>query len=168
MGEVMRKLTKREERAFTRHAFQQDFIEEGSGRKVYYFRNVFVVKIAKNRNGRRQNKLEAQRYLKYGGEKLAKIIAYSKNVIIMERVNNDIEALQQVAPEKSLALGKWLDEICEIESEDHYESQGLRSNGDLVAYDYGDSKQTYPKRLLREINVREEIATEGADILCQD
>ena len=61
-----------------------------------------------------------------------------------------------------------MDEICEIESEDHYESQGLRSNGDLVAYDYGDSKQTYPKQLLREIRIREEIATEGADILCKD
>ena len=106
MGETMRKLTKREECAFTKHAFQQDFIEEGSGRKVYRFRDAFVVKIAKNRNCYRQNKLEVQRFLKYGSEKLAKIIAYSKKVIIMERVEKDIEFLQQVEPEKMLALGK--------------------------------------------------------------
>ena len=156
----MIKLTRREEKAFTRYLFKQWFIEEGSGRTVYKFRDDFVIKIAKNRNGYIQNKLEVQRYAKYGSEKLAKIIAYSKKIVIMERVKtSDI----QIDIDKSMELTKWLDEICGIDSVDHYDSQGLRNNGDLVCYDYGDSKKTYTKKLNNDMSIREMIATKGSD-----
>ena len=156
----MIKLTKREEKAFTRHLFLQNFVEEGSGRIVYYFRDAFVVKVAKNKNGRLQNKLEVERFAKYGGEKLAKIIAYSKKIVIMEKVkvvdfDND--------KDKAIELTKWLDEICGIDSMDHYDSQGMRENGDIVCYDYGDSKKTYTKRLAKDLSIREWVATKGVE-----
>lgn len=158
----MIKLTKREEKAFTRHLFLQLFIEEGSGRIVYHFREHFVLKVAKNKNGYLQNKLEVERYKKYGSEKLAKIIAYSKKIIIMEKVktidfDNDYD--------KAMELTKWLDEICGIDSMDHYDSQGMRENGEIVCYDYGDSKKTYSKRLAKDLSIREWIATKGGDEL---
>lgn len=156
----MIKLTKREEKAFTRHLFLQLFIEEGSGRIVYHFRDGFVLKVAKNRNGLLQNKLEVERYKKYGSEKLAKIIAYSKKIIIMEKVKTiDFENDK----DKAMELTKWLDSICGTDSMDHYDSQGMRENGDIVCYDYGDSKKTYTKRLAKDLTIREWVATKGGE-----
>lgn len=156
----MIKLTKRQEKAFTRHIFLQHFIEEGSGRIVYNFRDHFVLKVAKNKNGYLQNKLEVERYQKYGGERLAKIIAYSKKIIIMEKV---ITEGFENDKDKSAELTKWLDDICGIASMDHYDSQGMRDNGDIVCYDYGDSKKTYTKRLAEDLTIREWIATKGGE-----
>lgn len=153
----MKKLTKREEKAFTRYLFQQDFIEEGSGRKVYGWR-AWVIKVAKNRNGYLQNKLEVERFRKYGSTNLAKIIAYSKKIVIMEKVDLDISKIE---PKKSMKLTTWLDKICGIDSLDHSDSQGVRKNGDIVAYDYGDSKKTYSKKLCWDLSFRELLATKA-------
>lgn len=156
----MRKLTKAEEKSFTRYLFQQDFISEGSGRKVYEWR-AWVIKVAKNRNGYQQNKLEVQRFMKYGATNLAEIIAYSKKIVIMEKVNTNMEDLCNVNGDRCMNLTKWLDQICEITSLDHDDSQGIRKNGDIVAYDYGDSKKTYTKRLRKDLSFRELLASEN-------
>ena len=160
---MIQKLKKWQERAFTKYLFKQDFIEEGSGRKVYKWRD-WVIKVAKNRNGRRQNKLEVERFKKYGKENLAEIIAYSKKIVIMEKVitfyeneNLDIDS------DKAMALTAWLDKICEVESIDHNDSQGVAKDGRLVCYDYGDSKKTYTKRLAEELSFRELLASKQED-----
>ena len=65
--------------------------------------------------------------------------------------------------DKAMELTKWLDSICGIDSMDHYDSQGMRENGDIVCYDYGDSKKTYTKRLAKDLTIREWVATKGGE-----
>lgn len=157
------KLTRKEEKAFTRYLFQQDFIEEGSGRKVYKWRS-WVIKVAKNRNGRLQNKLEVKRFLEYGKENLAIVYAFSKNILIMERVDTALETINKYATaEQGMALCSWLDKICGIDFQDHDESQGITKDGRLVAYDYGDSKKTYCRKLRWDLNFHEFLATKISD-----
>lgn len=158
----MRKLTKRQEKSFTRYLFQKDYVGEGSGRIVYSWRG-WVIKVAKNKNGYLQNKNEVIRFKKYGNDKLAEIIAYSKKIVIMEKVNTNMEDLCKVNADKSMKLTNWLDEICEIDSIDHSDSQGLTKDGRLVCYDYGDSKKTYTKKLNYDLTFRELLASEQTE-----
>ena len=158
----MRKLTKAQEKAFTRYLFQQDFICEGSGRKVYSWRS-WVIKVAKNKNGRQQNKYEVERFAKYGATNLAEIIAYSKKLVIMEKVDTSIEAFNKSShtSDEAMSLTKWLDNICGIDSLDHNDSQGITKDNRLVCYDYGDSKKTYTKQLQEDLSFRELLASEN-------
>lgn len=158
----MIKLNRKQEKAFTNYLLGQWFIEEGSGRIVYEFRDMFVVKVAKNKNGYHQNKNEIERYQKYGGEKLAHIIAYSKKIIVMEKLRlNDIE----IDKDKRDEMCAWLDKICGCDSTDHYDSLGFRKNGDLVYYDYGDSTKTYDKQNKLDMYIRDYVANEGEKII---
>ena len=157
----MRKLTRKQEKAFTDYLFQQDFISEGSGRKVYSWR-AWVIKVAKNRNGLLQNKLEVKRFAKYGSQNLATIIAYSKRIVIMEKVDTDLTKLIEMNNEQQMmSLTSWLDKICEIDSLDHSDSQGITKDNRLVCYDYGDSKKTYSKKLMQALAFRELLASEN-------
>ena len=156
----MRKLTKAQEKAFTRYLFQQDFICEGSGRKVYSWRD-WVIKVAKNKNGRQQNKYEIKRFAKYGATNLAEIIAYSKKLVIMEKVDTDLTKHNEINAEQMMSLTNWLDKICEIDSSDHNDSQGITKDNRLVCYDYGDSKKTYSKQLQKDLSFRELLASEN-------
>lgn len=158
----MIKLSKKQEKAFTRYLLGQYFIEEGSGRIVYDFRGAFVIKVAKNKNGYHQNKNEIERYKKYGGSKLAHIIAYSKKIVIMEklRLNDD-----KIGKKKRGKMCAWLDKVCGCDSCDHYDSLGFRKNGEIVYYDYGDSPKTYNKTNKFDMATRDYIASEGEKII---
>lgn len=158
----MIKLSKKQEKSFTRYLLRQWFIEEGSGRIVYDFRGIFVIKVAKNKNGYHQNKNEVERYKKYGGEKLAHIIAYSKKIVIMEKLRLDDLKIKKGKRGKMV---KWLDEISKCESADHYDSLGFRKNGEIVYYDYGDSQKTYGKTNNYDMKTRDYIAVEGEKII---
>lgn len=160
---MIQKLTIRQEKAFTRYLFQQDFIEEGSGRKVYKWRE-WVIKVAKNRNGYLQNKLEVKRFKEYGKTNLAEIIAYSKKIVIMEKVNTDMEDICKVNAEKIIKLTAWLDKMCGIDSLDHNDSQGITKDNRLVCYDYGDSKKTYSKKLMWDLSFRELLASNQTEV----
>lgn len=153
----MLKLTKRQEKAFTKYLFAQYLIEEGSGRAVYTFRGHLVIKVARNRNGIIQNRNEVIRFKKYGSEKLCVIVAYSKRLVIMERVNEHAE----IPEEKRNEIAGWLNTICECDSEDHWESLGTRENGDVVCYDYGDDNALYKRMLNKDMAIRDYIAVEG-------
>ena len=150
------KLTKRQEKAFTRYLFHQRFISEGTGRLVYGYGDTLVIKVAKNKSGYEQNKNEVERFKKYGDSKLARIYAYSRKIVIMERV-------KPVCLNKWNKIAEWLDGITGFVSEDHL-SQGYR-NGTrkLVAYDYGDGKHTYTKRIRHDYTIREIVLGKGVE-----
>lgn len=109
-----------------------------------------MIKVAKNRNGIDQNKTEVNRFKAYGSDKLARIIAYSKKIVIMERV-----LIVKTCQINSLA--SWLDEITEICSEDHALQGYRKGTKEFIAYDYGDTKRTYTKQTREDYHYREQV-----------
>lgn len=68
------------------HSRKFQFLGSGAGRRVYDMGNGYVVKIAKNGFGIRQNRNEYQLSLTYQGELLAKVISVSEGyrMLIMQ------------------------------------------------------------------------------------
>lgn len=160
----MIKLSSKEEKSFTRYLYQADYLGEGTGRKVYRWRD-YVIKVAKNRQGRKQNYNERLLYQLYGSNNtcLAKVYAYSKKIIIMEMV--EPKEPQDIDVNQAERIGNWLDTVCQTISEDHYDSFGIAKDGRLVAYDYGDYEKMYNKKLHFDISTREYIATKIGELL---
>ena len=76
------------------------------------------------------------------------------------RLNDD-----EIDKEKRDEMCKWLDNVCGCDSCDHYDSLGFRKNGEIVYYDYGDSKKTYDKTNHFEMATRDYVAREGEKII---
>ena len=147
----MIKLSRRQEKAFTRYCFQDKLIGEGIGRKVYSYSegSPFVIKIAKNRNGRTQNKTEVERYKLYP-DKFAKIYAYSKNIIIMEKVT-------VIEFHEHNELANWFDETFNCCSEDSCSQGYSRLQQKTVLYDYGFSYKMNLKQIDKDYCIREYV-----------
>ena len=153
-GSKMKKLSKREEKAFTRYLFHQYMIAEGSGRIVYSYGDSLVIKIAKNRNGLIQNKTEVERFKQYGDKNLARIYAYSKRVIIMEKVNKP----RNLSLEKGFnKLANWFNETFNICCEDSMSQGKRKGTNKSILYDYGFSEKLNVKRFNTDYYLRERV-----------
>ena len=64
-----------------------DFIANGSSRAVYEYNDDYVVKVALDKKGQYQNKVEVNSYRKYGDLHLARIQSYGKHIVVMEKVD---------------------------------------------------------------------------------
>ena len=153
----MKKLNKREEKAFTRYLFHQYLISEGSGRVVYSYGEKLVIKVAKNRNGIIQNKTEVERFKQYGKEHLAEIYAYSRKIIIMERVNKPTNLSLEKGFNK---LANWFNETFKICCEDSMSQGKRKGTNKSILYDYGFSKKLNVKQFDVDYYIRERTLSE--------
>jgi hypothetical protein len=150
----MKKLNKSEEKAFTRYLFHQYLISEGSGRIVYSWNDKVVIKVAKNRNGVIQNRTEVERFRQYGDKNFARIYAYSKKIIIMEKVNKP----RNISLEKGFnKLAMWFNETFDICCEDSMSQGKRKGTNKSIFYDYGYSKKLNIKRFNHDYYLRERV-----------
>ena len=154
----MKKLNKREEKAFTRYLFHQYLISEGSGRIVYSYGEKLVIKVAKNRNGIIQNKTEVERFKQYGKEHLAEIYAYSRKIIIMERVDEPTNLSLEKGFNK---LANWFNETFKICCEDSMSQGKRKGTNKSILYDYGFSKKLNLKQFNDDYYYRERTLENG-------
>src|SRR5690554_313172 len=145
-----------------------DFIANGSSRAVYEYNDDYVVKVALDKKGQYQNKVEVNSYRKYGDLHLARIQSYGKHIVVMEKVDMlDYYVVYDIWHTENY------DEYTD-EDKDYYERKGIDENlfykiketvdaldewngttsdnyqigvvGDrVVAYDYGFETGSYEK-----------------------
>lgn len=132
----MKKLTKLEELQLINELMKgSKLIDNGSSRAVFAYGADKVVKVVCQEAGRTQNKKEVEMYERYGKKGyLAKIYAYGKNIIIMEKVDTNIENMDDEQEEQYDMIENFLDTI--LGSTDCMQV-GIDKYNNLVCYDYG-------------------------------
>lgn len=129
----MEKLTIQNELKLLEQALKSnDFIGNGSSRAVYGLDDKTVLKVVADDGGKLQNKIEAEMYDKHKSNKLAKVYAVGRYVLVMERVK-----LDEVNRDDYYTVKGYLEQITGSHG-DNYQI-GLALDGRTVAYDYGVS-----------------------------
>jgi hypothetical protein len=128
---IMEKLSVQNELRLLEKAMQKnEFLGSGSSRAVYGLDYNTVIKVVADAGGQKQNDMEVQIYNTYKSDKLAKIHAFGKFIIVMERV-----ILDEQDDDEFYDVQDYLDDITG-EHGDNYQI-GRALDGRKVAYDYG-------------------------------
>lgn len=132
----MKTLTEKEQNKLIKKVFKDySFINQGSSRKVFDIGKNRVLKIAFDNGGFNQNMLEVETYQQYNNIlPLAKIYAYSKNCIIMEKVDildsyDDFDEINDTINDYNI------EDILGYTSDN--QQMGRNKDGKVVMYDYG-------------------------------
>jgi hypothetical protein len=153
---------------------RDEFINNGSSRAVFGYTNDLVVKIAIDKQGQRQNANEINAFRYYGSyAPLAKITAYGKNIVVMERVDaleyGEVEAIvndeyyededENGEVYEVYGDGEFNEKVKDVvyeleringETDDNFQI-GYNSNGNIVAYDYGYNSGGYGELVSRNL-----------------
>ena len=151
----MKKLSVKEEYDLLKSVLDKEhsFIHNGSSRAVFLLPDSRVLKVAMDKQGRRQNANEVYVYGKEGNQSLAEIYAYGNFVVVMEMVNeNSMEYYQDIYYECSefeYTEKEYLEVLNAItlleeyngSTDDNFQMGTSRNTGRIVAFDYGYSKE---------------------------
>jgi hypothetical protein len=136
--EIMEKLTIQNELRVLQKAFtKNEYIGKGSSRAVYGLDEKTILKVVADSGGKLQNKLEAETYAKHKSDKLAKIYAVGKFILVMERVNliDDYDDYNDDDEREFNTVQDYLNCITGTHGDNYQIGKSL--DGHMKAYDYG-------------------------------
>jgi hypothetical protein len=151
----MKKLSVKEEYDLLKSVLDKEhsFIHNGSSRAVFLLPDSRVLKVAMDKQGRRQNANEVYVYGKEGNQSLAEIYAYGNFIVVMELVDeHSMEYCQDIyyeCEELKYTDKEYLEVVDAIElleeyngsTDDNFQMGTSRNTGRIVAFDYGYSKE---------------------------
>lgn len=139
-----------------------EYLDCGSSRAVYGLNKYFVVKVGLDTGGVSQNRREIEAHRKYGDHYLARIVGYSKNIVVMERLevygiyeieniinHDDWEEVPEPFINREYEVIDAVNFLQEIndETDDNYQI-GISSDGKIKSYDYGfDTNKSAPEQI---------------------
>jgi len=151
----MRELTIKEEYDLLKEVFENSytFIHNGSSRAVFLLPDNRVIKIAMDKQGRRQNQNEVYLFEKEGSAFLAEIFSYGRFVVVMEEVFEEyMEHMMDIYNESDeieysqAEYNQVVDIINLLEeyngsTDDNFQIGTSKITGKFVSFDYGYSKE---------------------------
>jgi hypothetical protein len=151
----MKKLSIKEEYDLLKSVLDKEhsFIHNGSSRAVFLLPDSRVLKVAMDKQGRRQNANEVYVYGKEGNQSLAEIYAYGNFIVVMELVDeHSMEYCQDIyyeCEELKYTDKEYLEVLNAItlleeyngSTDDNFQMGTSRNTGRIVAFDYGYSKE---------------------------
>jgi len=176
----MRELTIKEEYELLQELIRDDvdFINNGSSRAVFKFDTNRVVKVAMDRQGRRQNKNEIDLFRIAGNDYLAEIYAYGRFLLVMEEVSaQPMEDMLDVFYENQFFdyEDREIERVSEVinflsehtgETDDNFQLGWSLKRNLLVSYDYGYNTQ-HRNRDLVSHNLCDHIYMEGPESILE-
>jgi hypothetical protein len=155
-----------------------DFINNGSSRAVFKFDTNRVVKVAMDRQGRRQNKNEIDLFRIAGNDYLAEIYAYGRFLLVMEEVSaQPMEDMLDVFYENQFFdyEDREIERVSEVidflsehtgETDDNFQLGWSLKRNLLVSYDYGYNTE-HRNRDLVSNNLCDHIYMEGPESILE-
>jgi len=176
----MRELTMKEEYELLQELIRDDidFINNGSSRAVFKFDTNRVVKVAMDRQGRRQNKNEIDLFRIAGNDYLAEIYAYGRFLLVMEEVSaQSMEDMLDVFYENQFFdyEDREIERVSEVidflsehtgETDDNFQLGWSLKRNLLVCYDYGYNTE-HRNRDLVSNNLCDHIYMEGPESILE-
>jgi hypothetical protein len=177
----MKQLTIKEEYQLLEELISEgvDFIHNGSSRAVYEFDTNRVIKVAMDRQGRRQNKNEIDLFRSAGNDYLAEIYAYGAFVIVMEKVDEEcMETCMDIYFDNDEYVeytDKERDQVMEVvdflndhvgETDDNFQLGKSFTRGKFVSYDYGYNTEYHNSEIVSG-NLSNYVDYKGPDSLLQ-
>jgi len=176
----MRELTIKEEYELLQELIRDDvdFINNGSSRAVFEFDTNRIVKVAMDKQGRRQNKNEIELFRAAGNDYLAEIYAYGRFIIVMEQVEAEcMEDMLDVYYENDFFnyKDKEIERVSEVinflsehtgETDDNFQLGWSLKRNLLVSYDYGYNTEYRNKDLVSD-RLSNFVFMEGPDSILQ-
>lgn len=132
----MKKLDKKQELRVLSNI--KNLISNGSSRAVFRYGKKLIVKVAIDAQGEAQNEREVKIFSSHTTYKgLAKIFAYGKNIIIMEKLDTskDPDDISMEPTDEEMDIYDFIS-VYNNETTDNYQI-GYRKDGSAAAYDYG-------------------------------
>lgn len=136
-------LTREEEEAIINSLTYEDFIDCGTSRAVYKFKEDYVVKVAMSYGGVNQNYIEKTYFNDIGNEYLANLYAHGMIINIMERVTDCTyydSWGHDFTPEEEEEVSNLIDivnDFTEYDGEDNKQIGFSHRLNAWVVYDYG-------------------------------